>query len=529
MAGRFEFWKPLVELSSAETGVMKLCKRVQKLFGFLRLHRDDLFSEEFQLELETMYRGGGHPPVPPAMMAMATLLQGYEGASDSKTVVLSGADARWRMVLGLGFESTEPAFSQGALCDFRHRLIRTGMDRRLLERTIELARETKAFDPKHLRKKLRIAADSSPLHGAGRVEDTINLLGHAARKVVQCIVALSDLEFGEVCEAAGTPLLLESSIKKGLDCEWDDPKQKSNALKKLIVQLDSLRSWIGQNLPAELAKVPLKDALETLQQITCQDLEPDPDDPSGGARIRRGVAVDRRPSVEDSEMRHGRKSKSKKFNGFKRHIALDLDTTLIIACEVMPANRAEADACKVLNDDIERQGFVIDSLSIDRGYISSGLVGTVLSRGGTVLCKPWVAKNSHGLFTKSKFRLNMRSMSITCPAGAVQPARPGTIAKFDAATCDSCGLKPQCTTSSNGRTVRIAHDEKLQQSLRKASKTRRGRERLRERIPVEHSLAHISQRQGNRARYRGTQSNRFDLRRAATIQNLEITQRHLAA
>ena len=32
--------------------------------------------------------------------------------------------------------------------------------------------------------KLRAALDSSPLWGAGRVEDTINLLGHALRKVV---------------------------------------------------------------------------------------------------------------------------------------------------------------------------------------------------------------------------------------------------------------------------------------------------------------------------------------------------------
>jgi hypothetical protein len=38
------------------------------------------------------------------------------------------------------------------------------------------------------------------------------------------------------------------------------------------------------------------------------------------------VAPERRVSVEDGEMRHGRKSKSKRFNGFKRHSASDLDT-----------------------------------------------------------------------------------------------------------------------------------------------------------------------------------------------------------
>ena len=29
-------------------------------------------------------------------------------------------------------------------------------------------------------------------------------------------------------------------------------------------------------------------------------------------------------SIEDKEMRHGRKTKSKRFNGYKRHLAIDL-------------------------------------------------------------------------------------------------------------------------------------------------------------------------------------------------------------
>jgi hypothetical protein len=50
-------------------------------------------------------------------------------------------------------------------------------------------------------------------------------------------------------------------------------------------------------------------------------LSPDPNSPTGrAARIKRGVAKDRMPSLGDREMRHGRKSKSKLFNGYKRHI-----------------------------------------------------------------------------------------------------------------------------------------------------------------------------------------------------------------
>ena len=62
--------------------------------------------------------------------------------------------------------------------NFRQRLIETQMDRRLIERTIEVAAATGAFGA---RPRLT-ALDSSPLWGASRVEDTYNLLGHAPRQ-----------------------------------------------------------------------------------------------------------------------------------------------------------------------------------------------------------------------------------------------------------------------------------------------------------------------------------------------------------
>ncbi len=56
-----------------------------------------------------------------------------------------------------GEEAEALAFSQGALQAFRERLIANDMDRRLLERTIELARATSEFDWKKLPKTLRVA------------------------------------------------------------------------------------------------------------------------------------------------------------------------------------------------------------------------------------------------------------------------------------------------------------------------------------------------------------------------------------
>ena len=43
------------------------------------------------------------------------------------------------------------------------------------------------------------------------------------------------------------------------------------------------------------------------------------------------MAKDRRISIEDPQMRHGRKTKSVRIDGYKRHVLTDLDTDLAVA------------------------------------------------------------------------------------------------------------------------------------------------------------------------------------------------------
>jgi len=523
-------WSPSQIVSRQEKFILGRLKRNGKLYAFLRQYRDQLFDDGFQLELEAMYRGtgAGVDAHPPALMAMVVLLQSYAGASDATAVELSLLDLRWQMVLDcLG--AVEPVFSQGALVDFRERLIRADLDRRLLERSRELAYQTKAFDPKKLPKTLRVAMDSSPLEGAGRVEDTINLLGHAGRKIVACAAQLLGWTEERVCREAACPLLLASSIKAGLDLDWSDPDEKARAVPTVIEQLTSLEHWVTARLPEELARPPLDEHVATLRQIIGQDLEPDP---AGGGRmrIRHGVAEDRRVSIEDKDMRHGRKTKSKRFNGYKRHLAIDLDTVLVLAVAVLPANRPEQEAAPNLVADIAAQGLTITSLYIDRGYINAPIVDEILARRGAVICRPWLAHNgSH--FGKRAFKLNMRDRTITCPAGEQQPIILGAKVEFPAETCRVCPLRVKCTDAApdRGRSIAIADNELLQQRLRKQAASAAGREGLRERVPIEHRQAHTCRRQGRRARYVGTRKNEFDLRRASAVSNLEVIQRQLEA
>jgi len=130
---------------------MKRIRRA-KLFVFLRQHRHELFNDAFQAELATLYQDSelGQPPIPPAQLALATILQAYAGVSDDEVIEALTMDRRWQLVLDC-LDGTESPFSKGTLVGFRKRLMDAQMDRRLIERTIELATATGAFGARPLR------------------------------------------------------------------------------------------------------------------------------------------------------------------------------------------------------------------------------------------------------------------------------------------------------------------------------------------------------------------------------------------
>src|SRR5690349_12588069 len=93
-------WQPAVALSPAEQTIVRRVRRA-KLFVFLRQQRHQIVDAAFQEELATMYPdlAKGQPPVPPARLAVATILQAYTGASDAEAVEACVMDRRWQLVL----------------------------------------------------------------------------------------------------------------------------------------------------------------------------------------------------------------------------------------------------------------------------------------------------------------------------------------------------------------------------------------------------------------------------------------------
>jgi hypothetical protein len=422
-------------------------------------------------------------------------------------------------------EATEPPFSPGGLGEFRARLIRPDRARRLLERTVAVARRSTAFAARKLPQTVRVAFEARAVAGAGRGEDTLNLLGQAARKLVACVAVLRGCTAEAVARQAGMPVLLAPSIKAGLEVDGTAPQAPAAALPQVGEQSEAWEAWVQRHLPAAVTADPRRQQGATLPHRQAQELEPQP--PGQGVRVRPGVAPERQCAIEDPEMRHGRTRKHQRCTGSKRHVATDLEADLLLACAVTPANHPADEAAVPLQADIERQEWgPLAELSIDRGYLSSPVVPAVRKAGGTVICRPWgVARGER--FSKPDFHCELRAKTLPCPGGQTEAFRLGSTVEFPATQCDPCPLRTQGTTAAlgHGRTVSLGEDEPFQHRLRQRAATRAGRAQLRQRVAVEHRLAHLGARQGRRARYKGGRKNLFDVRRTAAVLNLETFQR----
>ncbi len=300
---------------------------------------------------------------------------------------------------------------------------------------------------------------------------------------------------------------------------WDEPTERAQALEVILNTLETIESQVQKKTEQKQLQ-PARETLEVARQIQSQNVTTDS---SGKPLLVKGVPQDRRISVEDSDMRHGRKSRSRRFNGYKRHVLRDLDIGIVRAVGLTPANAPEAQVTEAMDQDLKAQKVKMVELHIDRAYLTSSWVKE-RSPDLEIFCKAWPVRNGNR-FSKTDFVLDWEQSLIRCPNQVTIPFHPGKVVHFPQQECAICPLKSRCTTSKKGRSVSIHPDEALMQELRERQSTAAGRAKLRQRTPVEHTLAHMGYWQGDRARYIGWRKNLFDLRRVAVVHNLHVIAR----
>ncbi len=395
----------------------------------------------------------------------------------------------------------------------------------ILQKTLALARRRG-----YLRgRRLRVALDTTSILGRGAVKDTYNLLADGIARLVRVLAELAGRRPEVWATGHGLGRYFGSSIKGEAVVDWDNPSGRRAFLAGIVADADRLLKIAGQRA-TEFGEGSwearwLGKAGELLRALLLQDIERDGE----GPRLRQGTARDRIVSAHDPEMRHGHKSRQRRFDGYKAAVAVEVDSQLITAATVLPANAGDGEGALALVEASEANTASEVETAIGDCAYGGGELRQEFAESGRSLVARVPAQSNRGYFTKDAFQIDVAGERCTCPAGHTttrcwQKGKGHSEFRFDAALCGVCPLRPSCTPAGtgHGRTVALLAQEALLQAARAYQATVEGREDLRQRQVVEHRIARLVQLGVRQARYFGRKKTIFQLLLAAATANLTL-------
>jgi len=499
-------------------------------YGFLASHREELFRDE---DFAGLYcSDNGRPSVPPSLLATALLLQAYEGVSDEEAKARADFDLRWKVALGIGLE--QRPFAKSTLQLFRARLILHERVRTVFQQSLAFARRTGYF--RH--RKIRAVLDTSYHLGSGAVKDTYNLLGDGVRKLVQASSASAGRKPEEWAREYGLSRYFGSSLKGEAAIDWDDAEAREAFLQGVVTDADRLldraRATLERIPAGDLGRGRLHEAAALLERLLLQDIERRED----GTRLKQGVSPDRVVSVHDPEMRHGRKSAKRRFDGHKAAIAVDPESQLITAADVLAGNAQDHERALELVEQAEANADVVVEEAVGDCAYGGSETRQLFADAGRKLVAKVASRRGQAQFPKEDFRIDLEAMSCTCPAGQETrkvvsissgerygaPGVPLRAFRFDGAICDACPLRPECVRArpGKGRLVMLHPRETVLQEARALQHSDSFAPYRKLRQAAEHRLARLMQLGVRRARYVGRTKTLFQLLMAASVANLTL-------
>ena len=299
------------------------------VFAFLAAHRTELFPDEFIAGLFTSPTG--RPSLLAGLVGSVLVLKELYDLSDSQTADALKYDIRWKVACGRSL--LQMSFDPSTLVYWRRRIAASDRPDRVFDAVAQVIAETGI-----LRGRRKRCVDSTVFDDAVATQDTVTQLVAAIRKVARVVPGAGEV-IARVCRRdyaqPGKP-----------DIDWDDPAARQQLVSDLVNDaLAVLAELTGPDAPQR--DDAAADALGLLALVAGQDVEPaeDSDGTDGRWRIARKVAPDRVISTVDPQARHTRKSKSKRRDGFRGHVAAEPETGLITDCEMtMAAGDGSSDA-----------------------------------------------------------------------------------------------------------------------------------------------------------------------------------------
>jgi hypothetical protein len=367
---------------------------------------------------------------------------------------------------------------------------------------------------------MRVALDTKPIEGRGAVEDTYNLLSTGIGLLAEALAKKAGKAKPEWLRDLGFDRYSGKSLKGSVEIDWSDQAAKDGFLRDIVSDARKILALAQGQGPA------VKDAADLLSKLLLQDVEEGED--GGGAtgtRIRKGTSKGRIPSATDPEVRHGRKSKSKRFTGHKASVATEVGSGIIVALDVLPGDAADSTGALGMTEQAEENtGLTVEETLGDCAYGSGATRQEFADASRSLTAKVPQENRNNGLFPKSAFVIHREARTATCPGGhttemADDHAGGGRTYYFDE-FCGGCPLRARCTKSVMGRSLSEHPQEGLLDKARAYQATPAGKAHLRKRVIVENALGRLSHLGIGQALYRGRAMVRFQLSMASCVANL---------
>ena len=270
-------------------------------------------------------QGKGRPSVPPSVMVRAMLCATHDRTSDAETSRRTRVDSDWKAAMGV--DDFFEGIGATTFSLMRARMVAHDADGALFEKTLR-----RAVDAGIFKGPLTAIIDSSPVHGA--VASTYELVRKLTRRLARAL--------GEHLDAAVAARVAALAAAKP-DIDWADPAERKAHLAELV---DLAASVLGTAAAdSELMADPeVAEAAGLVSQVVLQDVEQG----EHGPAVRQGVAPDRVVSHSDPEMRHGRKSASRRFDGHKLDVMVDEASEVVLGVDVRAGNAGDGEGAAPL-------------------------------------------------------------------------------------------------------------------------------------------------------------------------------------
>lgn len=475
----------LIPMSDAER---ELYEQVVPEDHFLRRLRTAVDFASFRPLLASAYSPDqGRPPLDPVVLLKLEVLAHQYKLSDREVIAGARLNIAYRLFLGLSLKSPLPHHT--LLTYFRQRL---GPERlqQVFDALVGQARRLGL-----VKDRLRLK-DATHIIANIAVPSTIRLVAEVRDQLLEALQPFAAARVAEEEQRAEVIRVSTEDVK-----DEERLVQRVTHLRAVLAWADAIPGQEVFRQPSEPVRDKLVSALALAHKVLA-----DREDPQAGDKVL---------SAHDADARRGKHGNY--YDGYLLDVAMDADSEIITAVNVLPANGDEgADAVQLIAQEEQAHGNDVAAVSIDGAGYRGPVLRELTDPAGLnleVFTPPSAPPPPKG-FAAERFALTVidGQATLTCPAGQTTRERTRTAHdtgyqyRFRAGPCAACPLRGECLANPNakGRTV-IKNDYEAEYKAAQAKAQTPEYAKVRRRHPaIERKLSELVRRHDARhARYRG--------------------------